>query len=749
MADSDDEYDRRNRRDKFRRERNDYEGRREERRGRDPRDNWERDRSSGRARENWSSRSRERHDPYREYDPRRRERYSPGRRDMSPPHSKRMRRDWDEGGYPPYNEMGGGGYGGPMPPPNWPPGGPEMRGGGPSQGDFGQDQGRDSDFPTQPAMLTFKQFLGQQEDNISDQDAIKKYNEYKEEFKRQQINEFFLAHKEEEWFKTKYHPEECSKRQEEVTAALQKRCNVFLGLLESDRIEYVSVDFERTEDLVKLLDAAVIKMEGGTDEDLSVLDQVSEEDKADGSRSRNNSESISADKSPVKEKRRKSRESTDKKPDEPLKLPISAEQKELMKKAQEFSKQQLEKNGTEAPVQKKSPKKGKKRHRDKTEYSYESGSESESVSGSDSDSEPAPPGLEENAGAPEEEGEEGSSQDVSSSTKEGETQKVKKEIEEGEEEDDDDDEDEDDDKDVDTKETKEEKIEETSTSKPRCLHKTCSIFLRNLAPTITKQEVEAMCKRYPGFLRVALQDPQSERRFFRRGWVTFEREVNIKEICWNLNNIRLRDCELGATLNRELKQRIRPVNGISAHKQILRSDVKLAAKIIQNLDNKWGIWEEPEEEKKDKTKELTFSLISRNPVLKNITDYLVEEGSYEEEELLGESMEEKEKETNNEVTVERDEGMIKALDRMVLYLRIVHSVDYYSANEYPNEDEMPHRCGIMHCRGIPPTTKITQQDVNDWIANFENKMKQFTEAKDKLDDDAVVKLGKKDPDAYP
>ena len=28
-------------------------------------------------------------------------------------------------------------------------------------------------------------------------------------------------------------------------------------------------------------------------------------------------------------------------------------------------------------------------------------------------------------------------------------------------------------------------------------------------------------------------------------------------------------------------------------------------------------------------------------------------------------------------------------------------------------------------------------------------MKQFTEMKDKLDDEAVVKLGKKDPDAYP
>jgi len=48
-----------------------------------------------------------------------------------------------------------------------------------------------------------------------------------------------------------------------------------------------------------------------------------------------------------------------------------------------------------------------------------------------------------------------------------------------------------------------------------------------------------MCKRFSGFLRVAIADPLVERRWFRRGWVTFKRDVNIKEICWNLNNIRV------------------------------------------------------------------------------------------------------------------------------------------------------------------------------------------------------------------
>lgn len=52
---------------------------------------------------------------------------------------------------------------------------------------------------TQPAMMTFKAFLASQDDSITDEDAIKKYNDYKLEFRRQQLNEFFVAHKDEEW----------------------------------------------------------------------------------------------------------------------------------------------------------------------------------------------------------------------------------------------------------------------------------------------------------------------------------------------------------------------------------------------------------------------------------------------------------------------------------------------------------------------------------------------------------------------
>ena len=70
------------------------------------------------------------------------------------------------------------------------------------------------------------------------------------------------------------------------------------------------------------------------------------------------------------------------------------------------------------------------------------------------------------------------------------------------------------------------------------------IAVHTLPSYLTKTAVHSqLCKRYPGFMRVALQDPQPERRFFRRGWATFAKNVNIKDICWNLNNIRVRKAD--------------------------------------------------------------------------------------------------------------------------------------------------------------------------------------------------------------
>merc|ERR1711963_1199276 len=298
------------------------------------------------------------------------------------------------------------------------------------------------------------------------------------------------------------------------------------------------------------------------------------------------------------------------------------------------------------------------------------------------------------------------------------------------------------------KEADEEKMEEDDNKpKPRAMHKVTSIFLRNLSPTITKQEVEAMCKRYPGFLRAAIADPQPERRWFRRGWITFERDVKIKEICYSLNNIRLRDFELGPIVNRDLSRRIRTVNGITVDRKVVRNNIKLAAKVITNLDKKWELWQKPQATPQDADKaqaSIDMGIISNNPILNNITDYLIEEASAEEEELLGKNndLEDGEEgEDGNKIV--RDEELVTVLDKLLFYLRIVHSVDFYSCSEYPHEDEMPNRCGIMHARGIPPTGNVSATDIDDYCANFEKKMGSFLQPRADLKDEESSKLGMK------
>nr|CAD7451805.1 unnamed protein product [Timema tahoe] len=833
MADSEDEYDRK-RRDKFRGERTESYQRGEGRRGGASE---ERRRDDWIDRESWGSRSRPRTE-YREY------RGGGGRERYSAAHSqdivqpmKRMKTEWYDVNQSPDNLYKIASDFGLMG--NWSP--PDdgfyydfidlvkedRRGGGYSHdnsggynyrnqwmqesyvpqhnysGNFNNQKELQTD--TQPPMMSFKAFLQTQDDNITDDEAIRKYNEYKLEFKRQQLNEFFMAHKDEEciksmpfiikpasvaaWserlysqyirllitggrglipvrFKIKYHPEDSVRRKDEQSASLKHRLEVFIEFLESDRLDAVSVDAHQQEQLITLLDAVVIRLEGGTELDLQILEapppEPPAEDKVDsttGDKPESKEGEISDDEDKKSEEGDKDSEISDKEAAEP-KLDEIVPEPEL-------------KPNTEVK---------KTLKEEKTKNAVEVEEIAEVVEKDNKDDEPPPPGLEAPAvgsptpaSEPEEEetphGEKrkrslsedmdldttnemediSDKEDSSLKLDKPEDGEVKKENtrEEGEEEG--------------VAREEGERKEEEEELKPRPLHRTASIFLRNLAPTITKQEVEAMCKRYPGFLRVAIADPQQDRRWFRRGWVTFQRSVNIKEICWNLNNIRLRDCELGAIVNRDLSRRIRTVNGITAHRQVVRHDIKLSARIVHNLDARSGLWSESGEEKvveqvaakKDSgpiwTKDSkSFGLLSKNPVMKNITDYLIEEASAEEEELLGHGGDHEDGQlADDAATFDRDEGLIKVLDKLLLYLRIVHSVDYYNHCEYPNEDEMPNRCGIMHARSIPPISKVSQQEISDYCRMFEQKVASFLQPNTIVTDEDYSKLGYKDPDMYP
>ncbi|XP_039502354.1 serrate RNA effector molecule homolog isoform X2 [Drosophila santomea] len=792
MADSDDEYDRK-RRDKFRGERSDSyrTERRDDRRAvggsTGARDEWaERNPFRGGASAGGGG---ARHRPdYSDYrGPGARPRYGSPGRDLPP--AKRMRPDWGDGdvranprfgGYDPYlmqawndhyqSMHSAFSHAGHAPPVR------ESIGGG------------GSDTLTQPAMLNLKQFLDTQDENISDSEVMRKYTEYKTDFKRQQLNEFFVAHKDEEWFKNKYHPEDSVKRSEEQRGFLQRRTDVFVELLENGTIGSVKVDSSQGDALIRVLDTCVIKLEGGTDEDLKVLDEKPK-DLVVYERKTEPMESVKAmEKAISSPKEEKIRE------EDPLPAVVSAQQntarsvnsdEENWNDEDAVTKKELEEHSKDTDIkpedQQLNKKKTKKRKRNSSD---DDSSSSESSSSSDEEKLKEKYDVEDGLRAEQKAEAEKDRQEAAKAKQEPESSKLEelvgKEITEPKELDSKINTAENDDtlkspemtpnpikrtdngngnkvEDEEKPSVDENKVVETETidldkvkdGQPRALHRTSSIFLRNLAPSITRAEIEAVCNRFTGYLRVAIADPLVERRWYRRGWITFMRDVNIKEICWGLNNQRLRDCEMGAIVNRDLSRRVRPANGITAHKQVVRSDIKLCAKIALNLDERFRLWAEvPTDDsnsaRADESSEngsgSTYGFNSKNPVLQNITDYLIEEASAEEDELLGLTGENKDTEGE---AIERDEQLISVLDRLVLYLRIVHSVDYYNHCEYPYEDEMPNRCGIIHARG-PAPVRVTNNDVQEYIKTYESKLQQFLTKTVLLSDEEIKDLGAKD-----
>lgn len=94
---------------------------------------------------------------------------------------------------------------------------------------------------------------------------------------------------------------------------------------------------------------------------------------------------------------------------------------------------------------------------------------------------------------------------------------------------------------------------------------------------------------------------------------------------------------------------------------------------------------------------------------------------------------------------------------MILYLRVVYSVDYYNHGEYPNEDEMPNRCGLIHVRGPIPFMSqgaVTDEDtgekvnmlsasfVHDYQRSIERKLESMLNPKERINEDEAEQLGK-------
>ncbi|XP_018652883.1 putative arsenite-resistance protein 2 [Schistosoma mansoni] len=710
MADSDEESDRRRSRDKFRRERSDHDGRRRPGDKREPFDDRSGTVGAAPTREDHRLSGEGRNDR--------------GRSPAEPPY-KRPRKD-NSDDYKPSSYQ---------------------------RKDTKSSSASEYDGMYRPPVIPFKRFLDPLDDLITEEEACSKYKEYKEGYMKRHTEEFFEAHKNEEWLRLRYHPDHMNERKAALSAAAKHRLDVFMELLHKGFLENQSVQMDNSENLIKLMDAVVIKLEGGSDEDLKVLEEsdrnrYSDEELVHQSQSsgpiccENKSEG-EAESDDDFEHEKLDTELTRKVMPEPLQTQGSTVE---CRTTNRRTRTESNKSGSSAPSQ--------------------SSQSSDSDSGSSSDDE-ADESTKSKTEVEQKSNELGNTHDVARS-----------EVDE-------------DDDDVPTPTTAESprgcKNEDSSVSMiigsindtsvkhpifgdpsdapqpkfanpPRLLHKTASIFFRALPPTIKESELKELCASQPGFIRLALWEPVPERRFMRHAWATYDPSVNIKKICWALNTssllrekLELPNGELGATVNRDLAQRVRPLTPLTRHKPVMRQDLILAAQLVARLDAKHNLWSDLEI-----PDTLEMAIKSKNPLLKNLTDYLVDEAETQAE------AEGCDNNNNNvvgrvhTVTLESDPNLARTLDLLILYLRIVHSMDYYAGAIYPMEDLMPHRCGILHARGdrginpVPGARSsglaFTQREINDHLQNFALKLRTLIEVPKDLTEEEMKKLGMRDPE---
>uniref|UniRef100_A0AC34GKG5 Uncharacterized protein n=1 Tax=Panagrolaimus sp. ES5 TaxID=591445 RepID=A0AC34GKG5_9BILA len=123
-------------------------------------------------------------------------------------------------------------------------------------------------------------------------------------------------------------------------------------------------------------------------------------------------------------------------------------------------------------------------------------------------------------------------------------------------------------------------------------HKTSSIYFKTIPSTVSVDELEKICKDHPGFLRLGLSEPLHDQKFIRHAWASYRRDVNVKDIFWSLKGVKLGNTDLGTSVNRDIRRRIRWVNGIAKHRTIAQNDLKLAAKLVVLLDFKSGLFKD-------------------------------------------------------------------------------------------------------------------------------------------------------------
>jgi len=246
-------------------------------------------------------------------------------------------------------------------------------------------------------------------------------------------------------------------------------------------------------------------------------------------------------------------------------------------------------------------------------------------------------------------------------------------------------------------------VEESSEPPPKAepVLKPKSVYLRRLLPSVTLAQLAELGGAFPGFLRVAAGAPRPTDAWRRGAWLTFAPATDVRAVCLALAGRRLGTEELEVAVNRPLGRRVLPAPPLAGHPAVVARDLRLASRLVARLDAKMGI--------------------DSGELLEGVDELLAEEKVELEEAVEGE--------------------MVAVLDRLLVYLRAVHSVDWYAGAQY-SENRMPSRLGLVHARQALPQG-VAEEELKEHLDTSQARLDELVADKQVLSEEQVQELGGK------
>ena len=110
-------------------------------------------------------------------------------------------------------------------------------------------------------LMSFKQFMSDQDDSIDEIEAVSRYNEYKRNISAQFIASYFEEHKSEQWFQEKYHPYFRDQIRIQKHISFSQRFIAFWFLYEQGLLDNISLDIENVSSIESIIDFVLIIMD--------------------------------------------------------------------------------------------------------------------------------------------------------------------------------------------------------------------------------------------------------------------------------------------------------------------------------------------------------------------------------------------------------------------------------------------------------------------------------------------------------